>query len=224
MTSADEGMAKAVELEKLFGAELMLARSGPPPEGPARISLEAVREDLGDCRRCKLHTDRTHIVFGEGSPDARLMFIGEGPGANEDKEGRPFVGRAGVMLTAIIENVLRMKREEVYIANIVKCRPPGNRNPQPDECATCMAFLMRQIEAISPEFIVALGGVATHNLLDTKAPISKLRGRFHDFGGIKLMPTYHPAYLLRNPAEKRKVYEDILMVRDAMGIVPPEES
>lgn len=224
MTSADEGMRKAVELEKLFGSELMLARSGPQPEGPARITLEAVREDLGECRRCKLHAGRTTIVFGEGSPEARLVFIGEGPGANEDREGRPFVGRAGVMLTAIIENVLHLKREDVYIANIVKCRPPGNRNPQPDECATCMPFLMRQVEAIRPEFIVALGGVATHNLLDTKAPIGRLRGRFHDFGGIKLMPTYHPAYLLRNPAEKRKVLEDMLIVRDAMGITPPDGS
>lgn len=217
-------MRKAVELEKLFGSELMLARSGPQPEGPARITLEAVREDLGECRRCKLHAGRTTIVFGEGSPEARLVFIGEGPGANEDREGRPFVGRAGVMLTAIIENVLHLKREDVYIANIVKCRPPGNRNPQPDECATCMPFLMRQVEAIRPEFIVALGGVATHNLLDTKAPIGRLRGRFHDFGGIKLMPTYHPAYLLRNPAEKRKVLEDMLIVRDAMGITPPDGS
>jgi len=222
MNPSNEDIKKAFELERLFGSEIMLGRSGGAVDAGTGLTLEAIMEELGDCRRCKLHSGRTHIVFGEGNPSARLVFVGEGPGANEDREGRPFVGRAGKMLTAIIENVFFLRRRDVYITNIVKCRPPGNRNPQPDECAVCMPFLIRQLEAIRPDFIVALGGVAAHNLLDTKVPISRLRGRFHDFNGIRVMPTYHPAYLLRNPAEKRKVYEDMLMVRDAMGIVPPE--
>ena len=138
--TADDGLYKAIETEGLFGTDLILGRSGPRAEGPPRITLAQVREELGECTRCRLHEERTHIVFGEGSESARLVFIGEGPGASEDREGRPFVGRAGKMLTAIIENVFFLKREDVYIANIVKCRPPGNRNPQPDECATCIPF------------------------------------------------------------------------------------
>ena len=164
---------------------------------------------------------RTHIVFGEGSPKARVVFVGEGPGADEDAQGRPFVGRAGQMLTKIIENVLFLRREDVYIANVVKCRPPGNRTPLPDECATCIPYLHKQLEVISPEIIVALGSVAAHNLLDTTTPIGRLRGHFFKYGQAKFMPTYHTAYLLRNPAEKRKVYEDMLLVREALGITPP---
>jgi len=221
MTDKTDGLRKSLQIEELFGTDLMLGKDTPARH--VRETLESIREELGDCRRCRLHEERTNIVFGEGSGQARLVFVGEGPGANEDKEGRPFVGRAGTMLTAIIENVLQLSREDVYIANIVKCRPPKNRNPLPDECAICMPFLLRQLVSISPEIIVTLGSVATHNLLDTKDPISRLRGRFHDFGSVRVMPTFHPAYLLRNPAEKRKVYEDILMVRDALGIVAPDD-
>lgn len=226
MTTDAEGVKKAVKLEELFGTELLLAESGPrQADGgePGRMTLEDIEEHLGECTRCALHEGRNKIVFGEGSSNARAMFIGEGPGAEEDRQGRPFVGRAGKMLTAIIENVLFLTREDVYIANIVKCRPPGNRNPLPDECAACKPFLFAQIEAIQPEVIVALGGVATHNLLETKVPISRLRGRLHTWGTSALMPTYHPAYLLRNPSQKRKVFEDMIIVRDRLGITPPQE-
>ncbi|MHC4713107.1 MAG: uracil-DNA glycosylase [Planctomycetota bacterium] len=221
MTNEAEPIRRLVEIEGLFGTELMLGRTATEGGADERPSLESVRADLGECTRCPLHEGRTNIVFGEGSPDARLVFVGEGPGVNEDIEGRPFVGRAGKMLTAIIEKVFFLKRDDVYIANIVKCRPPGNRTPQPDECATCLPFLLRQLEAIAPEFLVALGGIASHNLLDTKEAIGRLRGRFHILGNIRVMPTYHPAYLLRNPAEKRKVFEDMLVVREAMGIKAP---
>ncbi len=224
MSLSPDQIRKAFELERLFGSEVMLGGTGVPPAGESARSLEAVREELGDCHRCRLHQHRTHIVFGEGSPNARLVFIGEGPGASEDAQGRPFVGRAGQMLTAIIQNVLLLRREDVYISNIVKCRPPGNRNPMPDECATCMPFLMQQLDVIAPCLVVALGGVAAGNLLGSREAIGRLRGRFHDFRGIRLMPTYHPAYLLRNPAEKRKVYEDMLMVREAMDISAPEKA
>lgn len=223
MTDKAEGLEKRIELERMFGTEIMLGKAGAGKRPAATMSLEQIRDGLGECTRCRLHEERIHIVFGEGSATARLLFVGEGPGANEDRQGRPFVGRAGTMLTDIIEKVFFLRREDVYIANIVKCRPPSNRNPLPDECATCIPFLLQQIESIGPEIIVALGGTATHNLLDTKLPISRLRGAFHDFGSVRIMPTYHPAYLLRNPAQKRKVYEDMLMVREALGMRPPGE-
>lgn len=223
MTDEAKPLGKRIELERMFGTELMLGKEGAGKRPGAVMSLEEVRDCLGECTRCRLHEERIQIVFGEGSATARLVFVGEGPGANEDRQGRPFVGRAGKMLTDIIEHVFLLRREDVYIANIVKCRPPSNRNPLPDECATCIPFLLQQLESIGPEIVVALGGVATHNLLDTKLPISRLRGAFHDFGGVRIMPTYHPAYLLRNPAQKRKVYEDMLMVREALGIQPDGE-
>lgn len=175
-------------------------------------TLEELRAELGDCQRCKLCTGRTHIVFGVGNPKAALMFVGEGPGRDEDLQAEPFVGRAGQLLTEIIIKGMKMRREDVYIANVIKCRPPQNRNPEPDEIATCQPFLLRQIELIQPKVMVALGTFAAHTLLGIKTPISRLRGHWHDFQGIKLMPTLHPAYLLRNPADKRLVWEDIKMV------------
>ena len=179
-------------------------------------SLETIREDLGDCRRCPLCRQRHCIVFGAGNPKARLVFVGEGPGREEDRQGEPFVGAAGELLTRIIQ-AIKMTREEVYIGNIVKCRPPGNRNPLPEEIETCLPFLKRQLAVIQPDFIVALGKVAAQTLLETEVPISRLRGRFHLFEGIRLMPTYHPAYLLRNPAKKRDVWEDMKLLMKELG-------
>ena len=176
-----------------------------------KSGLDAVRELLGDCRRCPLHRTRHTLVFGEGNPEADLVFVGEAPGADEDEQGRPFVGRAGQLLTKII-GAMGLKREEVYICNILKCRPPGNRNPQPEEIAPCEPFLIRQLEAIRPRVICALGTFAAHTLLKSEAPISVLRGRFHSYQGIPLMPTYHPAYLLRNPGAKKQVWEDVQMI------------
>lgn len=181
---------------------------------PAR-SLDDIRRELGDCTRCKLATTRTHIVFGSGSPDADLMFVGEAPGADEDVQGLPFVGRAGQLLTRIIE-AIELKREDVYIANILKCRPPGNRNPEVDEVEMCHPFLMEQIRAVSPKVIVTLGKYASQTLLETDTPITRLRGSFHSLGEIQVMPTFHPSYLLRNPGAKREVWEDMKMVRDRL--------
>jgi uracil-DNA glycosylase family 4 len=181
-------------------------------------TLPDIRMDVGDdCTRCKLHTlGRRHIVFGVGNPDADLMFVGEGPGADEDEQGIPFVGRAGQLLTRIIE-AIDLRRDDVYIANVVKCRPPGNRNPEPDEVATCEPFLFRQIDAIKPKVIVTLGKFATQSLLRTDDPISRLRGRLFEYRGAKLVPTWHPAYVLRNnspnSAVRREVWEDMKLVR-----------
>ena len=172
------------------------------------FALEAVRAELGDCRRCSLGSLRHRLVFGEGNPHAELVFVGEAPGADEDAQGRPFVGPAGQLLTRIIA-AMELKREEVYICNILKCRPPGNRNPLPEEIAACETFLIRQLEAIRPRVICALGSFAAHTLLKSEAPITVLRGRFHRYQGIPLMPTYHPAYLLRNPGAKKQVWEDV---------------
>jgi DNA polymerase len=176
-------------------------------------ALAAIRADIGDCTRCKLHTQgRTQVVFGAGNPAAQLMFVGEAPGADEDLQGVPFIGRAGQLLTKIIE-AIDMKREDVYIANVIKCRPPQNRNPEPDEVATCEPFLFQQIDAIHPKVIVALGKFGAQTLLRTLEPISKLRGRIFDYRGSKLIPTFHPAYLLRNPSSKREVWEDMKLVK-----------
>ena len=175
-------------------------------------SLEELRGEIGDCRRCKLHSSRTHVVFGVGNPNAKLMFVGEGPGRDEDLKGEPFVGRAGQLLTDIITKGMGLAREDVYIANVVKCRPPQNRNPEPDEVATCEPFLKKQIELIRPKIIVALGKFAVQTLLQSKVPITRLRGNWYTYMGIKLMPTFHPAYLLRNPADKKLVWEDIKKV------------
>jgi len=176
-------------------------------------ALAAIRADIGDCTRCKLHTlGRTQVVFGVGNPQADLMFVGEAPGADEDVQGIPFVGRAGQLLTKIIE-AFELKREDVYIANVIKCRPPGNRNPEPDEVETCEPFLFRQIDVIKPKVIVALGKFAAQALLRSDAPISRLRGRVFEYRGAKLIPTFHPAYLLRNPSSKREVWEDMKLVK-----------
>ena len=174
-------------------------------------SLEEIRADLGDCQRCRLARERSNIVFGSGNPRARLVFVGEGPGFEEDRQGQPFVGPAGQLLTRIIE-AIKLDREEIYICNVIKCRPPGNRNPEPDEIRTCFPFLERQIATIQPDFICALGAVAAQTLLGTDLPISRLKGRFHDYRGIRVLPTYHPAYLLRNPDKKRDVWEDMKML------------
>lgn len=196
------------ENENFADGDLFLDRS------PAQNvkSLEELRAEIGDCRLCKLCSGRTHVVFGVGNPNARLMFVGEGPGRDEDLQGEPFVGRAGQLLTDIITKGMGLMREDVYIANVVKCRPPDNRNPEPDEVAACEPFLKRQIDLVRPEIIVALGKFAVQTLLQNKAPISRLRGNWHRYHGIKLMPTFHPAYLLRNPADKRLVWQDIQKV------------
>jgi DNA polymerase len=179
-------------------------------------TLEDLRATIGDCQRCKLCAGRTNLVFGVGNPRAKLMFVGEGPGRDEDLKGEPFVGRAGQLLTDIITKGMGLKREDVYICNVVKCRPPENRNPEPDEVAACEPFLKRQIDIVRPEIIVALGKFAVQTLLNSKMPISKLRGVWASYHGIKLMPTFHPAYLLRNPADKKLVWEDIKQVIKVM--------
>ena len=179
-------------------------------------ALRAIREDIGDCTRCKLHTlGRTQVVFGVGNPEADLMFVGEAPGADEDVKGEPFVGRAGQLLTKIIE-AIGMTREQVYIANLIKCRPPGNRNPEPDEMAQCEPFLFRQIDTIKPRVIVALGKFSAQTLLRTQEPITKLRGREFTYRDSILMPTYHPAYLLRTPSAKREVWDDMKRVKQIL--------
>jgi len=195
-------------------------------------ALQLIREDLGDCTRCKLHKQgRKQIVFGVGNPRAELMFVGEGPGADEDEQGEPFVGRAGQLLNNMIK-AMGLKREEVYIANIVKCRPPGNRTPERDECETCSPFLMRQIAVIKPKVVVALGAVAAKNLLAINAPMAELRGRWYDFrpagtrsndpswSGARLAVTYHPAFLLRDPRQKGEAWKDLQMVMQELGLKP----
>jgi DNA polymerase len=191
------------------GQPIEAARDGQPPD----VALREVREDLGDCQRCKLHRlGRRQIVFGVGNPNADLMFVGEGPGHDEDIQGEPFVGRAGQLLTRIIE-AIGLKRGDVYIANVIKCRPPENRNPEPDEVEMCEPFLFRQVETIRPKVIVALGTFAARALLKTQEPISRLRGRIYTYGHAKLIPTFHPAFLLRSPDRKRDVWEDMKKVR-----------
>ena len=197
-------------------------------------ALKLIREDLGDCTRCKLHQQgRKQIVFGVGNPRAELMFVGEGPGADEDTQGEPFVGRAGQLLNNMIR-AMGIRREDVYIANIVKCRPPGNRTPERDECETCSPFLMRQIAVVKPKVVVALGAVAAKNLLAMNAPMSELRGRFYDFTppgarsdpswqGTKLAVTYHPAFLLRDPRQKGEAWKDLQMVMKYLGLEPPKK-
>jgi DNA polymerase len=186
----------------------------------ATEALAAVRAEIGECTRCKLHTlGRRQIVFGVGSPDADLMFVGEAPGADEDIQGFPFVGRAGQLLTKIIE-AIDLKREDVYIANVIKCRPPQNRNPEQDEVDTCEPFLFQQIDVIKPKVIVALGTFAARALLRTLDPISRLRGRVYDYRGARLIPTFHPAYLLRNPSSKREVWEDMKLVKKLLSEPP----
>jgi uracil-DNA glycosylase len=198
--------------------------SRPQPEAGVRDPAEAlriIREDLGACTRCPLHQQgRKQIVFGVGNPKADLMFIGEAPGADEDAQGEPFVGRAGQLLNNMIK-AMGLGREDVYIANIIKCRPPGNRTPERDECETCSPFLMRQIAAIRPKVIVALGAVAAKTLLALNAPMAELRGRWYDFRGTKLAVTYHPAFLLRDPRQKKEAWKDLQRVMKELGLRVP---
>ena len=183
------------------------------PVNLKQTQLQAIREDIGDCQRCRLHSSRRNIVFGVGNPDARLAFVGEAPGADEDVQGEPFVGKAGQLLTRIIE-AIKLKRSEVYIANVVKCRPPGNRDPQDDEIQTCIPFLKKQLAVIHPRIICTLGRHSTQALLETREGITALRGRFHELqNGMKVMPTYHPSFLLRYPEKKREVWEDMQQVQ-----------
>jgi DNA polymerase len=206
--------------------ELVPAESSFPmpttaqPSDPARL-LQLIREDIGDCTRCVLHKQgRKQIVFGAGNPEADIMFIGEAPGADEDEQGVPFVGRAGQLLNNMI-TAMGLRREDVYIANIIKCRPPGNRTPERDECETCSPFLMRQIEVVKPKIIVALGAVAAKTLLGVNDAMANLRGRIYDFRNTKLAVTYHPAYLLRDPRQKKEAWKDLQMVMKHLGMPLP---
>src|SRR5438270_2342371 len=204
-------------------AEAALPFSKSEEMTPER-ALRVIREDIGDCTRCVLHKQgRKQIVFGVGNPRADIMFIGEAPGADEDQQGEPFVGRAGQLLNNMI-TAMGIRREEIYIANIIKCRPPGNRTPERDECDTCSPFLMRQIEVIGPKAIVALGAVAAKTLLAINAPMSQLRGQWYDFRGTKLAVTYHPAFLLRDPRQKKETWKDLQMVMKELGLKAPEKS
>jgi DNA polymerase len=186
------------------------------PDDPAQ-ALSVLRSEMGDCRRCALSERRSNLVFGEGNPNARLVFVGEGPGRDEDLAGRPFVGAAGQLLDRII-GAMGLKREEVYICNVVKCRPPENRTPDEAEQRVCGVFVRRQLEIINPAAVVALGATAARYLLETDVPVSRLRGHFHKMGSIAVMPTYHPAYLLRNPSAKRAVWQDIQAVMAFLGL------
>lgn len=194
----------------------------PAPAGDAEAGLRAIRDEMGDCQRCALSRGRKTIVFGQGNPRAELMFVGEAPGAEEDEQGLAFVGRAGKLLTDIIEKGLRMRREDVWIGNVIKCRPPQNRNPEPDEILACQPFLEAQIRAINPRVIVALGKFSAHWLLKTAVPITRLRGQLGEWEGIPAMPTYHPAYLLRNPRAKKDLWEDMKVVLELLGRSVPE--
>jgi uracil-DNA glycosylase len=195
----------------------------PTPAAPPSESLADIKTEIGpDCSRCKLHRlGRTQVVFGVGNPEAQLMFVGEAPGHDEDLEGIPFVGRAGQLLTKIIE-AIQLRREDVYIANVIKCRPPENRNPEPDEVEACEPFLFRQVRVIKPRVIVALGKFAAQTLLKSTDPISRLRGRVFKYGDALLVPTFHPAYVLRNPSSKRDVWEDMKKVRDLLASSPAD--
>jgi len=192
------------------------------PEGEAARDLLLVRDDLGECRRCKLHQGRKSIVYGSGNPDAELVFVGEGPGADEDEQGVPFVGRAGQLLTDMIQKGMGLRRDDVYICNVVKCRPPSNRTPEPDECAACTPFLWRQLAAIRPRVVCALGATAAQNLLGRKSALAPLRGQSHALrvGDLttQLVVTYHPAYLLRDPSQKREAWKDLQFVMQLLGV------
>ncbi|MFH1798919.1 MAG: uracil-DNA glycosylase [Candidatus Omnitrophota bacterium] len=213
----------AIESEKMAGIDDVFMAEKPKKESknPEGDTLEALRARVFSCCNCALAETKTNFVFGDGSIKARLMFIGEAPGAEEDKQGLPFVGRAGGLLTKIIE-AIGLKRQDVFIANILKCRPPENRNPLPNEIVACLPYLLKQIELIKPKVICALGKFAAQTLLNTETPISKLRGKFYDYNGTRFMPTYHPAYLLRNPAEKKCVWEDMKLVAKELELKIPQ--
>src|SRR5256885_12716098 len=202
---------------------MQILASGPRPQASGTATsmklpvLEEVRAEIGECTRCKLHKGRHNIVFGVGNPKARLMFVGEAPGEDEDLKGEPFVGKAGQLLTRMIE-AMGLRREDVYICNTVKCRPPNNRNPESDELASCEPFLKGQLAAVKPEAIVTLGKFAAQALLRDETPISRLRGNWREYEGIPVMPTFHPAYLLRSPQEKGKVWDDLQKVMKKLGL------
>ncbi len=230
-TSEVEPLPAATPLQaNFFGEEPVIAKrkpfSAPPPALPIvpvaerAAALEAIREDIGECTRCPLHKGRNRIVFADGSPAARLMFVGEGPGADEDAQGLPFVGRAGQLLNNMIA-AMGLKREEVYIANVVKCRPPNNRTPEPAEANTCSPFLFRQIDVVRPEVLVALGATAATYLLGQRQPLAGLRGRVHSFRNSKLIVTYHPAFLLRDPRQKKEAWADLQIAMREMGLKAP---
>ena len=211
-----DGFRRESEWRKRETDEGASVAQGFSPVRSSADELRAIRDDIGDCTRCKLcRLGRKQIVFGIGNPNADLMFVGEAPGRDEDIQGIPFVGRAGQKLTQIIE-AIGLRRDDVYIANVIKCRPPENRNPEPDEVEACEQFLFRQVDVIKPKVIVALGTFAARSLLKTDAPISRLRGHVYDYRGAKLIPTFHPAYLLRNPSCRREVWEDMKKVRSLL--------
>jgi DNA polymerase len=208
---ADDAMLETVPMKTQIPPSL------PPVIGDKPSALKLIREDIGDCTRCRLHKGRTNLVFGVGNVNADLMFVGEGPGADEDAKGEPFVGRAGQLLNNMI-SAMGLKREDVYIANVVKCRPPSNRTPEKDECDTCSPFLMRQIDVVKPKAIVALGAVAAKNLLAVSDSMANLRGRWYDFRDTKLLVSYHPAYLLRDPRQKKEAWKDLQMAMKYLGL------
>jgi len=215
------GEEPTIKTRKAFSAPPQVGASVPVEERAA--ALEVIREDLGDCTRCALHTGRHTIVFGVGNPAARLMFVGEGPGADEDAQGLPFVGRAGQLLNNMIA-AMGLKREECYIANIVKCRPPGNRTPEPDEANTCSPFLFRQIDVVRPQVLVALGATAATYLLGQRQPLAGLRGRVHAYRGMSLIVTYHPAFLLRDPRQKKEAWADLQIAMKELGLKAPAKA
>lgn len=216
---AEPGLANEAVPVIAAGIERSLPDSPMPTIQNKVSALKLIREDLGDCTRCRLHQGRTNLVFGVGNVNAELMFVGEGPGADEDAQGEPFVGRAGQLLNNMI-SAMGLKREDVYIANVVKCRPPGNRTPEKDECDVCSPFLLRQIDVVRPKVIVALGAVAAKNLLAMNDSMANLRGRWYDFRNSKLLVTYHPAYLLRDPRQKKEAWKDLQMVMKYLGLKP----
>jgi DNA polymerase len=209
---------QTIPARKSFPAPPQVADAIAPAEREAALRL--IREDIGDCTRCALHKGRNKLVFADGSAEARLMFVGEGPGADEDAQGLPFVGRAGQLLNNMIV-AMGLKREEVYIANVVKCRPSGNRTPEPEEANTCSPFLFRQIDVVHPEVLVALGATAATYLLGQRQPLAGLRGRVHSVRGTKLIVTYHPAYLLRDPRQKKEAWADLQIAMRELGLKPP---
>ncbi|MGA9672056.1 MAG: uracil-DNA glycosylase [Terracidiphilus sp.] len=209
-----------IPARKSFPAPAQALEIIPPADRAAALQL--IRDDIGDCTRCALHKGRNKLVFGDGDPAARLMFVGEGPGADEDAQGIPFVGRAGQLLNNMI-TAMGLKREEVYIANVVKCRPPGNRTPEPEEGNTCSPFLFRQIDVVRPQVLVALGATAATYLLGQRQPLAGLRGRVHAFRGMQLIVTYHPAYLLRDPRQKKEAWADLQIAMRELGLKPPDK-
>lgn len=215
------GKDSAIPARKASPAPIAISGAILPADRPA--ALEAIQEDIGDCKRCPLHSGRHTIVFGQGDPNARLMFVGEGPGADEDAQGLPFVGRAGQLLNNMIA-AMGLKREQVYIANVVKCRPPSNRTPEPEEANTCLPFLMRQIDVIRPQVLVALGATAATYLLGQRQPLASLRGRIHAVRGSSLIVTYHPAYLLRDPRQKKEAWADLQIAMRELGLRAPARS